>query len=81
MLQGCVHHWYIDAEGKGKCKKCGAIRDFRALRAKERNDEFWELEGFYIPTEGVKLAGVTHLARMYPSCLRCRVPTHKLSSL
>jgi len=50
MLQEYVHYWYIDAEGKGKCKKCGAIRDFRALLARQRNKVEW----FYIPT---KLAG------------------------
>lgn len=25
MLQECVHSWCIDSEGKGKCKKCGAV--------------------------------------------------------
>jgi len=55
MLQECIHYWYIDAEGKGKCKKCGAMRDFRTLLARERNAEFLD---FYKPVERVKLAGV-----------------------
>ena len=36
MPQECVHYWYIDAEGKGKCKKYGAIGDFDALLARQR---------------------------------------------
>jgi len=56
--QECVHYWYIEAKGKGKCKKCGAIRDFRTLLAWRGMSKFWGLECFYIPTEGVKLTGV-----------------------
>ena len=55
MPEECVHYCYIDAEDKGKCKKCGAIRDFGALLARKRNAEFWD---FYKPDKGVKLAGV-----------------------
>ncbi len=25
----CVHHWLIDAENIGVCKKCGSTRQFR----------------------------------------------------
>ena len=25
----CVHHWVIDAENLGVCKKCGSTRRFR----------------------------------------------------
>ena len=25
----CVHHWLIDAENIGVCKKCSSIRQFR----------------------------------------------------
>jgi hypothetical protein len=25
----CVHHWLIDAENLGVCKKCGCTRQFR----------------------------------------------------
>ncbi len=25
----CVHHWLIDAENVGVCKKCSSIRQFR----------------------------------------------------
>ena len=55
MLQECVHYWYIDSEDKGKCKKCGAIRDFGALLARKRNTEFLD---FHKLVKRVKLAGV-----------------------
>lgn len=25
----CVHHWLIDAENRGVCKKCNCTRQFR----------------------------------------------------
>jgi hypothetical protein len=24
----CIHHWLIDKDGKGTCKKCGAMKIF-----------------------------------------------------
>jgi len=55
MPEECIHYWHIDSEDKGTCKKCGAIRDFRALLARERNAEFLD---FYKPVKRVKLAEV-----------------------
>ena len=31
----CIHHWVIDENDVGTCKKCGEVRDFRALLATE----------------------------------------------
>ena len=31
----CVHHWVIDEHNVGRCKNCGAVRDFRALQKKD----------------------------------------------
>ena len=31
----CIHHWMIDGNNIGTCKKCGEVRDFGALLAKE----------------------------------------------
>lgn len=36
----CVHHWIIDEHGIGICKKCGEVRDFGALLAKEAHKRF-----------------------------------------
>jgi hypothetical protein len=32
----CVHWWMIGAYSVGRCKKCGAIRDFEKLRQEEQ---------------------------------------------
>ena len=32
----CVHYWIIAEKSIGRCKKCGAIRDFEQLRQKEK---------------------------------------------
>jgi len=31
----CIHHWMIDENNIGTCKKCGDVKDFRTLLAKE----------------------------------------------
>ena len=31
----CIHHWMIDGNNIGTCKKCGEVRDFGALLVKE----------------------------------------------
>jgi hypothetical protein len=31
MATNCVHHWIIDNENKGRCRKCGEERDFGKL--------------------------------------------------
>jgi len=31
----CVHHWVIDDHDIGTCKKCGEVKDFGRLLAKE----------------------------------------------
>ncbi|GAI90628.1 unnamed protein product [marine sediment metagenome] len=37
MANKCVHHWLIDSQGIGRCRKCPAVRDFsRLLRAHGR---------------------------------------------
>lgn len=43
MPDKCVHHWIIDSEGIGRCKKpgCNAVKDFRSLqRKKDRFSEY-----------------------------------------
>jgi len=30
----CVHHWLIDSENVGRCKKCSEVRDFGAMYKK-----------------------------------------------
>ena len=32
----CVHYWIIWKDSIGRCKKCGAIRDFEKLRQEEK---------------------------------------------
>ena len=32
----CVHYWIIEKYSIGRCKKCGAIRDFEELRQEEK---------------------------------------------
>jgi hypothetical protein len=32
----CVHWWIIENNLVGRCKKCGAIRDFEKLRQEEK---------------------------------------------
>jgi hypothetical protein len=32
----CVHWWIIGDYSVGRCKKCGAIRDFEKLRLEEQ---------------------------------------------
>jgi hypothetical protein len=32
----CVHWWIIGDYSIGRCKKCGAIRDFEKLRQEEK---------------------------------------------
>lgn len=32
----CVHWWIIGDHSVGRCKKCGAIRDFEKLRQEEQ---------------------------------------------
>lgn len=27
----CVHHWMIDNDNIGRCRKCPAVKDFGAL--------------------------------------------------
>ena len=27
-LEQCIHHWFIDANNSGVCKKCGAKKHF-----------------------------------------------------
>ena len=31
----CVHYWIIGKNSIGRCKKCGAIRDFEQLKQEE----------------------------------------------
>lgn len=35
-LSDCVHHWYIDNDGKGRCLKCKAERDFCTVQTSLR---------------------------------------------
>ncbi len=30
-VKNCVHYWVIDNENRGKCKKCGSKREFKAV--------------------------------------------------
>lgn len=32
MIDGCIHHWIIDANEIGACRYCGRIRNFKRLR-------------------------------------------------
>jgi hypothetical protein len=32
----CVHWWIIGDHSVGRCKKCGAVRDFEQLRQAEK---------------------------------------------
>ncbi len=32
----CVHWWMIDRLSVGRCRKCGAIRDFEKLMQEEK---------------------------------------------
>jgi len=32
MSNKCVHHWLIDWNGTGRCKKCNEVKDFFALQ-------------------------------------------------
>ncbi len=32
MAKRCVHHWIIDSENIGRCRKCPAVRDFGKLQ-------------------------------------------------
>ncbi len=34
MTKRCVHHWLIDSENIGTCRKCGAVRDFGKLQVR-----------------------------------------------
>ncbi len=34
-MSECVHHWMIDSQGIGRCKKCPAVKDFVKLQRKE----------------------------------------------
>jgi hypothetical protein len=36
LKSGCVHWWVIGDYLIGRCKKCGAIRDFEKLRQEEK---------------------------------------------
>jgi len=35
MTKKCIHHWTIDRENKGRCRKCGEERDFKVLQERE----------------------------------------------
>lgn len=41
----CAHHWIIDNLDLGKCRKCGAVKDFRKLQAKKPNQFKLALRG------------------------------------
>ena len=32
----CVHYWVVDRHDVGTCIKCGEVRDFVEIRARER---------------------------------------------
>ena len=32
---GLDHHWVIDSQGIGRCRECGAVKDFGTLQEKE----------------------------------------------
>jgi hypothetical protein len=36
LESGCVHWWIIGEYLVGRCKKCGAVRDFEKLRQEEK---------------------------------------------
>ena len=35
LEKGCVHYWIVDEHGVGRCRECGAVRDFGTLQEKE----------------------------------------------
>jgi len=36
MTEKCIHHWIIDSNNIGTCRKCGEVRDFNRLLNWER---------------------------------------------
>ena len=42
----CVHHWMIDSKCKGKCKLCGADRNFASPSEKLTKEERRLIRGF-----------------------------------
>lgn len=30
-MTGCIHHWLVDIHNVGRCRKCGAMKDFGKL--------------------------------------------------
>ena len=42
---GQDHHWLIDGLGVGRCKKCGAERDFGAIQKRYYADEMLRIVG------------------------------------
>jgi len=45
----CIHHWFIDGEGRGVCKKCYSVRYFK-LR-------LWDVNDIYIDKTLSSLGG------------------------
>ena len=53
-VQPCVHHWVIDRQNVGTCKKCEAVKDFgRLLRQRKKALSFMG-DGMYraMPSPG-----------------------------
>lgn len=40
----CVHYWVLDNRDVGRCRYCGAVKDFRALLG-EQNEELRQRRG------------------------------------
>ena len=36
-MESCIHHWIIDQEFRGTCKKCGTTNDFSTETTKPFN--------------------------------------------
>jgi len=34
MKEQCIHHWFIDSQNVGRCKKCPEVKDFGAMHTK-----------------------------------------------
>lgn len=41
----CIHHWMISDHNFGRCKKCGATKDFAKLQEKRRNRQISLVRG------------------------------------
>lgn len=59
LNQPCIsggqdHHWRIDSFGVGRCKKCGAERDFGAKQKRNHADEMLRIVG----AQGGRLSGL-----------------------